>query len=796
VWCAFFVSLLLLPMHVVFAVELTSISTTTTSHVTSASANYKFTLLVDGSGSWAGGETMTITFPSGYALTSFTEDDIDVADDGVDLTTAADCTGSEQVGVGISGAAVTFTMCTGDGGDIASNSVIDIEMGLNASSSGVSAHQVTNPSSQGSYFIAFSGTFGSGGSVVMPINAASGEGVSVTVPPAQSGGGGDSCTVNCGEGGGDDPPVDPPVDPPADPPVDPPVDPPADPPVDPPVDPPADPPVDPPVDPPADPPVDPGGDGDTLDYEVGVSEEEITLPVIENTVEVISYTSPDLQIIIQDGDANAVTIELGGELYSLIEIADNVWTGEVPVGASNILGTISVESGEGTVATSPLTFDVSLGVVYEIIEGATVEVEGVTVTVLNLDGSVWDGSVYGESASLVTNAYGSGFAWYIPNGTYVIRVEKNGYDVSETTITVNRGVLAPTLFISPSEDEILPPDFSTEPGETPGKIPDGITLPSEAVSTFLEILQEVTFEQVATTALLVAVVAVVAAGVGQLWLIFYSFFSQPLLIFARRKHKKIGVVYNSVTKVPIDLVTVRAFDVKTGRLVKTMVTNERGEFFLRISKEGTYRLQAMKQGFVFPSTYLKGAIEDGVYVDVYTGQYIEVSANAEALAVAIPLDPEGSSVPAKTLRWQRTRRRIALVLSPLSVVFSVGIAIVYPGIFSATLLGLQITLYYLTWKVTHRKRKETWGIVYDEASRRPVGNVVIRLFEPKYNKLVESVLSDANGRYVFALGPNEYYVTFAKDGYQDATVKPIDLKTRKEITLFGINIPLRRRNRS
>ncbi|MEK9157270.1 MAG: carboxypeptidase-like regulatory domain-containing protein, partial [Patescibacteria group bacterium] len=271
-------------------------------------------------------------------------------------------------------------------------------------------------------------------------------------------------------------------------------------------------------------------------------------------------------------------------------------------------------------------------------------------------------------------------------------------------------------------------------------------------------------------------------------------FSQPLLFFTRKKYQKVGVVYHSVTKVPLDLVMVRAYNVQTNRLVKTVVSNEKGEFFLRISEEGTYRLQAVKQGFIFPSTYLGDVKEDGLYVDVYAGQDIVLTKDAEPLTVSLPLDPVASAVPAQVLKWARTKRRIAFVLSPLSVFASLGIFVVYMSVFTGVVLAAQILLYALTWRITHKKRNQTWGIVYDEATRRPVGNVVIRLFEPKYNKLVDSLISDANGRYVFALGPNEYYVTFAKDGYLEATVKPVDFTSRKDISLFGINLPLRRNN--
>ena len=63
---------------------------------------------------------MAVTFPTDFDTSTLTEDDVDVADDGVDLTTAATCAGSEQTSVAIGGDVVTATICAGDGGSIAS----------------------------------------------------------------------------------------------------------------------------------------------------------------------------------------------------------------------------------------------------------------------------------------------------------------------------------------------------------------------------------------------------------------------------------------------------------------------------------------------------------------------------------------------------------------------------------------------------------------------------------------------------------------------------------------------------
>lgn len=128
-------------------------------------------------------ETITITFPAAFNTASIVEDDVDVADDGTDLTTAADCTGSEHAGVAMAGDVLTISLCSGDGGAIAATSVVTVEIGTNATASGTGVNQITNPGSSGSNTIAIAGTMTDSGSLAVPIMTDDQVTVSATVDP-------------------------------------------------------------------------------------------------------------------------------------------------------------------------------------------------------------------------------------------------------------------------------------------------------------------------------------------------------------------------------------------------------------------------------------------------------------------------------------------------------------------------------------------------------------------------------------------------------------------------------------
>ena len=70
------------------------------------------------------------------------------------------------------------------------------------------------------------------------------------------------------------------------------------------------------------------------------------------------------------------------------------------------------------------------GFVYEAVESN--KVEGATATVIFADsGDAWDASAHEQVNPQITDIYGS-FAWDVPDGTYKVKVEKDGYETAYT----------------------------------------------------------------------------------------------------------------------------------------------------------------------------------------------------------------------------------------------------------------------------------------------------------------------------------------------------------------------------
>lgn len=180
-------------MPQVSAAALTSKSDTLSTSEFGADANH--TIVFTTPTGAAEGTTIIVEFDTlgtadQFNFTGLIEDDIDIEDDGVDKTTAADCIGTEHVGVAINTTNddITFTICAGDGGAIAGASVVTIKVGSNATGSGTGTIRVNNPSKTAAAGTAdindikISGTFGDTGSMLV----ATIEGVTVSVTVSES----------------------------------------------------------------------------------------------------------------------------------------------------------------------------------------------------------------------------------------------------------------------------------------------------------------------------------------------------------------------------------------------------------------------------------------------------------------------------------------------------------------------------------------------------------------------------------------------------------------------------------
>ncbi|MBI4599277.1 carboxypeptidase regulatory-like domain-containing protein [Candidatus Uhrbacteria bacterium] len=497
-----------------------------------------------------------------------------------------------------------------------------------------------------------------------------------------------------------------------------------------------------------------------------------------------------------------ILLILGPDTY-LLTPEDGVYRSDIRV--SNIVAriplTLIVSYSDGTSQTVSLTANVlPPGQVSEATQEGQRPLVGARVTLFSLETGepvVWDASPYGELNPLTTTGTGT-FGWYVPNGRYLVRAEKDGYVSAERVVEVKNHLAYTNLVLQPLEIPLAEPrDGGGEETSAAEFLATATERAVDALTTFQSLRrtpEAQTAAEVTTPAVAAAAVAstVVLAAAFDLVPFLQYFFGTPILFFRRRKRQGFGVVYDAIRKTPVDLAIIRLYRVSDNRLVASRVTDKGGRYFFLVAP-GEYRITVTKPRYGFPSSYLSGVKDDGVYLDVYHGETIRVTAKDAMITPNIPLEPSDAGqaqTPAHVKRMRRLRR-LQQTLGVGGVLLAAGVVMVRPSTLTATLAGVQVAVYLLSRRLALPRKPKNWGIVYDQRTGKPLVNALVRVFEPKYNKLLETSVTDARGRYTFLLGPNQYYSVYQKTGYETVEIRPIDYTKHKEAVEFSMPVRLR-----
>ena len=458
----------------------------------------------------------------------------------------------------------------------------------------------------------------------------------------------------------------------------------------------------------------------------------------------------------------------------------------------------------------------ALGYTFELIEGVAERVGGSTVTLFsNTNGSfqVWDGSPYSQLNPITTSEDGT-FAWYVPVGDYYVVAEKDEYDQEQSVdLYVTNAIVNPTIemtLLPPALEEVI--EVITEAAPITEKIPEAAAMVVEQIEFVLEEIRET--PGVVESAE-IAVPVLVGTGVisFSLLALFFNFvpylqylFTAPLLFFWRRKRKGWGVVYNAVTKVPVGLAIVRLYKLPDepiagvhptgGRLMQTRVTDKEGRYFF-LADTGSYRIEVIKPGLSFPSEFLTGVKDDGIFFDIYHGEPIEVTEQDATIAANIPMSPAGN-VGAQTpgrIHLTKMIRGIQKYAAVIGVLVAALVTVIVPSVLSISVAIAQVLLYLFVRHLTRVRKPKGWGIVYDKQTKRPVSGAVVRIFEPKYSKLLETTITDRKGRYSFLVGPNKYYTRYEHKNYKPHEVRPIDMTSSTDLRDIALDVNLEKENK-
>ncbi|MBD3311224.1 MAG: hypothetical protein GF349_01850 [Candidatus Magasanikbacteria bacterium] len=527
---------------------------------------------------------------------------------------------------------------------------------------------------------------------------------------------------------------------------------------------------------------------DLQNIEVWLSERTVQAVFLDRTVSTLSGDQITILISAEslaDRPVVGLSYYLNSDVYNFVyNPVDNIYSLDIVAPRAGTYESI-VEVRYEEQITDTLNFFVrthNLGQIQDKRNGNSLE--GVEVKLVRPEQGdrIWSAENYRQENPQVTNSFGA-YGYVVPIGTYKLIATKNQYRVYESqpfyvgNNVINRNF--ELIYIPPKLEEVIDEDAALI--ENVGNVARNI---SEKATAQVAVLQELSDDpkveeatkKVAAPAVLTVSLAAVMPSLWSIVLPLLRFlFLQPLLLLGRRRRKRWGIVYNSYSKLPIDLAVVRLLDAATGKVVRSRVTDKEGRY-LFIVDPGEYRIQVIKQDYVFPSEILKEVKTDRELVDLYHGEKIKVTEQNVSLTPNIPIDPADVKKTPRRIKWEKRFRVLQHIISIAGIVATIISLYISPTWYLWVFLGIHLLLYSLFFIYVKPKKPKGWGIIYDKNTNKPIGKVMVRLFTKDYNKLVASQVTDTKGRYSFLVGPNDYYITYQKPGYKPVRSDDISMK--------------------
>lgn len=246
------------------------------------------------------------------------------------------------------------------------------------------------------------------------------------------------------------------------------------------------------------------------------------------------------------------------------------------------------------------------------------------------------------------------------------------------------------------------------------------------------------------------------------------------VIFSRRKQKPWGVVYDSSTQMPVVFASCRLYRSGTNNLVEQMITDEQGRYGF-LAEPGSYRLEIAQSGFVkYTKEYRVDAVDAPHFQDVELQPLSLVAASRLGGEIPFPLE-----------QLRNFMRKLAPLLFATGFVLSIVSVAFVPKLFNILIFAVYLTIIFIYLYPSFRQKGAEHSEVIDSETKLRLPYVIIKVFDPKDNQLVDVRTSNSNGRFDFWVKPGEYILTASKPGYRMAER---NLKVRLKQNLNNITI--------
>ncbi|MDD4989427.1 MAG: hypothetical protein PHV42_03305 [Candidatus Pacebacteria bacterium] len=235
----------------------------------------------------------------------------------------------------------------------------------------------------------------------------------------------------------------------------------------------------------------------------------------------------------------------------------------------------------------------------------------------------------------------------------------------------------------------------------------------------------------------------------------------------KKKRQPWGVVYDSITKQPLDPAYVVLMGAN-GEEITSSITDLDGRYGFLL-EPGRYKLVANKTNYTFPSKKLAGQTSDVLYTDLYFGEEIVVGQAGETVTKNIPLDPLkfdfNEFAKSKQQLTKFYSRHDVLIHRISNAFFFIGFIVaaltllVAPEPYNTIIFGVYIFMLALKYLVF---RPTPTGSLIDKETKLPLSFAIVRVFSVSLGREMTHRVADIHGRYYCLVPFGDYYVTVEK----------------------------------
>jgi len=254
----------------------------------------------------------------------------------------------------------------------------------------------------------------------------------------------------------------------------------------------------------------------------------------------------------------------------------------------------------------------------------------------------------------------------------------------------------------------------------------------------------------------------------------------------KKKTRRWGVVYDSITKQPIDPAYVTLLSLN-GKEIANTITDINGRYGFLVGP-GTYQIKARKTHYSFPTVKLANQSSDELYDNIYKGETFTTFTEGEVIIKNIPLDPQEfdwnefeknrKNIMSTYSRYNTLFAKVSRFVFALGFVIALVALVVIPEPYNIAIFTFYMLIFIFR-KINFKTKKR--GSIKERSTGYPLSFSIIRIYYQNLNQEIAHSVADRFGHFYSLVKNGTYRIEIQKKNI-DGTYSNVYSKDSVTIT--------------